>query len=73
LESCIAEAILELGERVITAPTVTIGGCGCGWKRQRISEIYKEIEGLPGGEGVGDKHELQMGRDPTGLETEISP
>jgi len=32
-----------------------------------VDELHK-VEGLPGGEGMGDKRKLRMGRDPTGLE-----
>ena len=35
-----------------------------------VDELYKEAEGLLGGEGMGDERKLRMGRGSTGLERE---
>ena len=38
--------------------------------RGEESLLYKESEGLPGGEELGDKRKLRMGRDSKGLDRE---
>jgi len=35
-----------------------------------VDELYREAEELPGGEGMGDKRKLRIGRDSTGLDRE---